>query len=161
MFGIAAFSEAPFSSLAGKITLVAVTGVAAVGAVGNVTGGQLVTGVFSAGAVGSVGRGETLIALTGVSSTLAISSLPPTLSTAIIGVSATGQVGYVRTAWELINDSQTILWGNVDASTSVAWGLVDDNQAVVWSTVTAAPGSAWALVPDNQSVAWNIIKVEG
>lgn len=139
MFGIAAFSEAPFSSLAGKITLVAVTGVAAVGAVGNVTGGQIVTGVFSAGAVGSVGRGETLIALTGVGSTLAVGSLSLTFSPAIIGVSATGAVGYVHTAWELIND----------------------NQAIVWSTVTAAPGSDWALVPDNQGIAWNIMEVEG
>jgi hypothetical protein len=97
-------------------------------------------GVVAVGSVGTVTASTVLSdPLSGVSSTLSVGSLLPVVSPTIIGVSATGAVGYVHTPWELIND----------------------NQAVVWSTVTAAPGSAWALVPDNQGVAWNIIKVEG
>lgn len=201
MFGLSALSQAPFSSLGSVAVVVALTGNAATGAVGNVTGGQPVTGVSSTGAVGTVTRGTTSLALSGVSSTGAVGNtgvthtnsstgnaatgavgamspstvdnedgvvavgavgtvgvsivltdplsgvestlyagtLIPAVSPTIIGVSATGEVGYVHTPWELINDSQTI----------------------TWTTITAAPGSTWALIPDQQSVVWEIMEVEG
>jgi hypothetical protein len=58
MFGISAFAEAPFASLAGQTVVVAITGVGASGAVGTVVYSPLVTaaitGVQGSGAVGSV-----------------------------------------------------------------------------------------------------------
>jgi hypothetical protein len=120
----------------------AITGNAATGAVGGVTTTTIDNedGVVAVGAVGTLTVSTVLTdPLSGVESTLSIAYLRPEVSPAIIGVNATGQVGYVHTAWELINDSQTI----------------------TWATVTAAPGSTWALIPDQQSVVWDIMEVEG
>jgi hypothetical protein len=75
---------------------VALTGVEAAGAVGNVTEENSPTedGVVATGAVGSVGSSRTV---------------------AITGVQARGQVGTVNTFyWSLIDDSETPNWQNVE-----------------------------------------------
>jgi len=57
MFGISAFAEAPFASIAGNVVVVALTGVSASGNVGTVTNGGVVvalSGVEASGLVGGV-----------------------------------------------------------------------------------------------------------
>ena len=65
MFGISAFAEAPFASLAGQTIVIAITGVQASGAVGTVVYSPVVTvaitGVQGSGAVGSVTESSTLL----------------------------------------------------------------------------------------------------
>ena len=57
MFGISAYAEAPFASLAGVTVVVALTGVQASGAVGTVVYAPLVTvAITGVGAVGAVGN---------------------------------------------------------------------------------------------------------
>lgn len=86
MFGISAFAEAPFASLAGQTIIVALTGVQASGAVGTVTEDSSValTGVEAAGAVGTVTVGERALALTGVEAIGAVGT--------VIGISSKVQI---------------------------------------------------------------------
>ena len=112
MFGISAFAEAPFASLAGQTVVVAITGVEASGAVGTVGympfATAALTGVEAVGAVGDVTE-ENNPAEDGVAGiTLA------TITVSISGVSARGQVGtFNEFYWTTIDDSETPNWQNV------------------------------------------------
>ena len=75
MFGISAFAEAPFASLAGQTVVVALTGVQA------------------SGAVGTVAVGDRSIDLTGVSATGEVGTAAPVIAVEISGVLAAGSVG--------------------------------------------------------------------
>jgi len=91
MFGISAFAETSFASLAGQATLVALTGVQASGFAGTI--GNL-DGLVAIGSVGTIGMGQR--------------------SVAISGVSASGQVGtFDEFYWTTIDDSGTPNWQNV------------------------------------------------
>jgi len=94
MFGISAFAEAPFASLAGGN--IVLTGIQASGAVGNVTETNTPTedGVQATGGVGTITMGIRFVALS--------------------GVSANGQVGTPNYFyWSVIDDSGTPNWQNV------------------------------------------------
>jgi len=137
MFGISAFAEAPFASLAGRTTVVAITGVQASGAVGTVVYTVVVTvaitGVQASGEVGTVGFGKGFD-ISGVQAAGAVGDVTETnnptedgvvatglvstplavITVAISGVSARGQVGTVDYFyWTTIDDSETPNWQNV------------------------------------------------
>ena len=78
MFGISAFAEAPFASLAGVTVVVALTGVQASGAVGTVVYAPLVT-----------------VAITGVEAVGAVGIVIETSSVGLNGAQAAGQPGSI------------------------------------------------------------------
>jgi hypothetical protein len=75
--------------------VVALTGVAASGAVGVVAGGQPATGDIAYGYVGNIGMGARTVALSGVSAA---------------GIAGSPNIFY----WTLIDDSETPNWQNVE-----------------------------------------------
>lgn len=120
MFGISAFAEAPFASLAGPsvVVVVAITGVEASGAVGTVVYGFVVsasiTGVQADGAVGNVTETNTPTE-DGVQAIGSVGTITVGIrSIALSGVSANGQVGTPNYFyWTTIDDSGTPNWQNV------------------------------------------------
>ena len=95
MFGIAAFSEAPFSSLAGQTVIVSITGVSATGSVGTAVATRQIAenGNSATGSVGTVTMGARTVALTGVSASGAAGNVTETNSKAEDSVLASGFVG--------------------------------------------------------------------
>ena len=119
MFGISAFAEAPFASLAGQTVVVAITGVEASGAVGTVGympfATAALTGVEAVGAVGDVTE-ENNPTEDGVVAIGSVGTIPlTTITVSISGVSARGQVGtFDEFYWTTIDDSETPNWQNVE-----------------------------------------------
>jgi hypothetical protein len=119
MFGITAFAQAPFASLAGPTVVVAITGVQASGAVGTVVYVKVtdaaITGVQAAGNAGTVAVGARSFALTGVESSSAVGTIAsPSRTVALTGVSGQGIVGTpLYFYWTTIDDGQTPNWINV------------------------------------------------
>jgi hypothetical protein len=117
MFGISAFAETPFASLAGYTLSISITGVQADGAVGSVTeissvginGDQTVgevgsvvlgksadlNGVTASGQTGFVDVGDRPLAITGVSASGSVESVGPVVNTEISGVLVYGEPGGV------------------------------------------------------------------
>lgn len=95
MFGISAFAEAPFASLAGQTVVVELTGVSSSGAVGNVEYSLVPNGAQATGAVGTVTVGERFIALTGVGATGEVGNTSFAYTAALTGIDVTGAVGTV------------------------------------------------------------------
>ena len=105
MFGISAYAEAPFASLAGVTVVVALTGVQASGAVGAVVYTPLVTvaitWVEAVGAVGNVIESSE-VGLSGVQAAGEPGSIGVLgVEAGIQGVAATGSVGTVTTGREI------------------------------------------------------------
>jgi hypothetical protein len=98
MFGISAFAEAPFASLAGQTIVIAITGVEASGAVGTVAFSpvitEAITGVQASGAVGSVTESSE-VGLNGVQASGAVGDVTEENSPTEDGVQAAGAVGTV------------------------------------------------------------------
>ena len=97
MFGISAFAEAPFASLAGQTIVVAITGVEASGAVGTVVYTPVITlaitGVEASGAVGSVAESSE-IGLNGAQAAGEPGSIGVLgVEAGLQGAAATGSVG--------------------------------------------------------------------
>jgi hypothetical protein len=104
MFGVSAFAEVPFATLAVQTILAALVGVQSSGEVGNVTETNSPTedGVVATGSVGSVALGARTVALT--------------------GVQATGQLGTINYFyWSVIDDGQVPNWQNVNDSQTPNW----------------------------------------
>jgi hypothetical protein len=138
MFGISSFAEAPFASLSGVTIVVALTGVAAIGSVGNDTAGQPLTFVLATGNVGSVGVADREIALTGVSSSGLIANLAG--GQPLTGVQAAGSVGTVIAIyWKLIDDSQTANWQNITSTQGTAWSLIESDEPTAWELIDTTP----------------------
>lgn len=173
MFGISAFAEAPFASLAGQTVVVALTGVQASGAVGTaavaersfaLTGvelygdeggvgeygiGATIVHVEAYGYVGTVGVAERSIALTGVGATGAAGtvSFTPTPT----GLQAVGSVGAVVI-------SQTVALTGVSASGSV--GDVTETNSPTEDGVQAA-GAVGTVTMGERFVALNGVSARG
>ncbi len=138
MFGISSFAAAPFASLADLVIVVPLTGVGAIGSVGNDTGGQPLTFVLATGEVGSVGIADREIALTGVSSSGFTADLAGGQS--LTGVQAGGAVGNVIAVyWKLIDDSQTANWQNITDTQTTTWALVESELATTWQVIDTTP----------------------
>jgi len=116
MFGISAFAEAPFASLAGQTVVVAITGVGASGAVGTVVYSPLVTaaitGVQGSGAVGSVTK-TNAVGLSGVKADGAVGNATETNSPTETGVLALGAVGNIGMGARLVALSGVVASGAV------------------------------------------------
>jgi hypothetical protein len=117
MFGISAFAETPFASLAGYTLSISITGVQADGAVGSVTeissvglnGAQAegevgsvvigkeaaLDGAAASGQTGFVDVGDRSFAITGVSASGSIESVGPVVAPEISGVLLYGEPGGV------------------------------------------------------------------
>jgi hypothetical protein len=117
MFGISAFAETPFASLAGYTLSISITGVQADGAVGSVTevssaglngaqaAGEVGSVVFGKdvtldgaaafGQTGSVSAGDRPLEITGVSASGSVESVGPVVAPEISGVLLYGEPGGV------------------------------------------------------------------
>jgi hypothetical protein len=117
MFGISAFAAAPFASLSDVSLLVAISGVQASGAVGDVTetNNPTESGVQANGYVGTFGHITTV---------------------ELSGVSANGSVGTpLYFYWTTIDDSETPNWQNIDNGQTPSWQNIDDGQTPDWQEV--------------------------
>ena len=117
MFGISAFSQAPFSSLGEASVVIALTGVSAAGSVGTVaeTNNPTEQGNQATGSVGTVVPSRT-VAINGVQAAGNVGTvgLGPR-SLALSGVQANGTTGTVTAVyWILVNTSQTPNWELVE-----------------------------------------------
>lgn len=101
MFGSSAFAETPFSALPSTDRSVALTGVAASGALGSITSTVIVA-----------------VTLTGVLATGTLGQEAVTQTVSITGVAAIGAVGTASPFlfWGLVNTSQTPSWTNINTS---------------------------------------------
>jgi hypothetical protein len=129
MFGISAFAEAPFASLAGQTVVVSITGVSASGAVGTVVYVPIVTvavtGVSAAGAVGDVAETNNPTE-NGVSAVGSVGTVVFNKIVALTGVQARGQLGATDYFyWTTIDDNQTPSWQNVNNSQTPDWEDVE------------------------------------
>ena len=156
MFGISAFSEAPFSSLRGTFVYVTLTGVSATGNVGTISSVVRtvpLTGVQASGFAGTMIYNESDVT-TGDVATGLVGAVTSVISVALTSVSATGAVntvsfaqvgflttdlatGFVGTAAPVISVSISGVQaaGSVGTVTSIYWRLVDDSQTANWQNV--------------------------
>ena len=135
MFGISAFAEAPFASLATP-SVVVLTGVQASGEVGTLvyTRELAVTGVEAAGAVGTITIGGITVALTGVQAAGAVGDVTETNSRTEDGVQAIGSVGSVGSNVS-VTLSGVSATGRVNSMNYFYWSTIDDNETPNWQNV--------------------------
>ena len=140
MFGISAFAEAPFASLAGQTVVVAITGVQASGAVGTViyeiVTTAAITGVQASGAVGTVTYQLLVVAaITGVEASGAVGGVVETNSPTDDGVVAIGSVGSVGIGNRTVELTGVQAAGQAGTVGSFYWSLIDDSETPNWQNV--------------------------
>ena len=135
MFGISAFAEAPFASLATP-SVVILTGVEASGAVGTLvyTRELALTGVEAAGAVGTITIGGITVALTGIQADGAVGDVTETNDRTEDGVQATGSVGSVGSNLS-VTLSGVSATGQVNSMNYFYWTTIDDSETPNWQNV--------------------------
>jgi hypothetical protein len=135
MFGISAFAEAPFASLATP-SVVILTGVQASGEVGTLvyTREATLTGVEAVGAVGTVTLADRQIALTGVEAVGAVGDVTETNNPTENGVQAIGSVGSVGSNLS-ITLSGVSATGRVNSMNYFYWTTIDDSETPNWQNV--------------------------
>ena len=138
MFGISAFAEAPFASLAGQTVVVAITGVQASGAVGTIVYTPVVTlaitGVQASGAVGTVGFGKGFN-ISGVQASGAVGNVTETNNPTEDGVVATGSVGTIAPTTITVSISSVSARGQVGTFDEFYWTTIDDSETPNWQNV--------------------------
>jgi len=140
MFGISAFAEAPFASLAGVTVVVAITGVQASGAVGTViyvlVVSVAITGVEASGAVGTVVYSPFVTAaLTGVEAVGVVGDVIETNNPTDDGVVATGSVGTIPLITITVLISGVSASGQVGTADYFYWTTIDDSETPNWQNV--------------------------
>ena len=137
MFGLSAFSSAPFSSLA--------------------EAGTPITTDVAYGEVGTLGKVLSL-ELSGVSAGGFVDSPSYGLTIQIAGVEARGFAGSTFAVyWKLIDDNQVANWQNVSAAQTPGWNLMDASQTNSWQNVENAQSGGWSLVLDEQTGVWVLV----
>jgi hypothetical protein len=64
---------------------------------------------------------------------------------------------YARFLWELINDSQSANWGNIDTAESTTWATINAAQTAGWATIDTAESTDWELINDSNPNTWTKI----
>jgi hypothetical protein len=64
---------------------------------------------------------------------------------------------FARFLWELINDSQTAGWANIDTAESTTWATINAAQTAGWTTIDTAESAGWSQVDDSQAADWTLI----
>jgi len=64
---------------------------------------------------------------------------------------------FARFLWELINDSQTAGWGNIDTAESTTWATINASQTAGWATVDTAETAGWAEIDSSNPNTWTKI----
>ena len=58
--------------------------------------------------------------------------------------------------WNLIDDSQSIAWQNVNSSPGTVWSLLDDSQSVTWQNINSSPGTTWSPIDTDPDTGWSV-----
>jgi hypothetical protein len=64
---------------------------------------------------------------------------------------------FARFLWELINDSQTANWGNINTSESTTWATINAAQTAGWATINTSESTTWVIINDSNPNTWTEI----
>ena len=64
---------------------------------------------------------------------------------------------YARFLWELIQDSQTANWGNIDTSEATSWSTIATAQTAGWANIDTSETSDWEVIDDSNPNTWTPI----
>ena len=156
MFGITAFAQAPFSTLAGNVFSASVNETAAGFDVVDTNAVQALA-VFEASAVADspaadVGFGVSISELAAASEQLvalvdfAVNAAESARTIDVFETNANSMVFIaervvavdstaIRLTWELIDDSQSVSWQNVVASADGGWSVIGNSQPTSWTNI--------------------------
>jgi hypothetical protein len=175
MFGITAFSAAPFSALEPLNPNVAkaLLGVTASGSLGSFPNP---TGVLGTGNIGTLALGTRSIGVTGVSAQGNLGRLIAPLlyvyaqgnigavvqgiSIALTGAANTGTVGNLGVAERLIGLQGTQAIGVAGNIIPVYWRIIDDSQTPpdpLWVLIDTPPDPLWVLIDTPPDPLWVLI----
>ena len=60
--------------------------------------------------------------------------------------------------WNIIDDSQTPAWGNINTAQGSGWTQISDTQAPNWQNVSNSQASGWTQIDDSQAPGWQDIQ---
>jgi hypothetical protein len=62
-----------------------------------------------------------------------------------------------RLLWELIDDSETANWQNINSAQTPTWTLIGSNQTPGWQDINLPQSPNWSDINSNQTPGWDDI----
>jgi hypothetical protein len=65
-----------------------------------------------------------------------------------------------RFLWELIDDSQTVSWGDINNNQTPTWAVIANEQPVNWSALNTDVPPGWSVIYNEQTGLWQVVNTQ-